>query len=72
MVSDERTVKGSYMGSCVPSRDVPRYLSLFRRGRLPVDRLKSGDIGFQSLNEGFDRLAAGKTVRQVLLPHAPA
>lgn len=72
MVSDERCVKGSYMGSCVPKRDVPRYLSLFRRGRLPVDRLKSGEIGFQSLNEGFDRLAAGEAVRQVLLPHALA
>jgi alcohol dehydrogenase len=69
MVSDERTIKGSYMGSCVPKRDVPRYLSLFRRGCLPVERLKSGEIGFESMNEGFDRLAAGETVRQILLPH---
>ncbi len=72
MVSDERTLKGSYMGSCVPSRDVPRYLSLFRRGRLPVDRLKSGEVGFESINEGFDRLAAGDAVRQILLPHGSA
>lgn len=69
MVSDERSIKGSYMGSCVPARDVPRYLSLFRRGLLPVDRLKSGNIGFEFLNQGFDRLAAGDAVRQVLLPH---
>ncbi len=72
MVSDERTLKGSYMGSCVPSRDVPRYLSLFRRGKLPVDRLKSGEVGFESINEGFDRLAAGDAVRQILLPHESA
>ncbi len=72
MVSDERTLKGSYMGSCVPSRDVPRYLSLYRRGRLPVDRLKSGELGFESINEGFDRLAAGDAVRQILLPHGSA
>ncbi len=72
MVSDERTVKGSYMGSCVPQRDVPRYLALFRRGLLPVERLKSGEIGFESLNHGFDRLAAGDAVRQVLLPHGSA
>jgi alcohol dehydrogenase len=72
MVSDERTIKGSYMGSCVPKRDVPRYLSLFRRGRLPVDRLKSGEIGFESINEGFDRLAAGEAVRQILLPRGSA
>jgi alcohol dehydrogenase len=70
MVSDERTLKGSYMGSCVPRRDVPRYISLFRNGRLPVDRLKSGDIGFSELNAGFDRLADGETIRQLLRPHA--
>ncbi len=69
MVSDERTIKGSYMGSCVPRRDIPRYLSLFLDGRLPVDRLRSGDIGFEQLNAGFDRLAAGKAVRQLLRPH---
>ena len=72
MVSDERTIKGSYMGSCVPKRDVPRYLSLFRRGSLAVDRLKSGEIGLQDLNQGFDRLAAGEAVRQILLPHRDA
>ena len=69
MVSDERTIKGSYMGSCVPGRDIPRYLSLYRRGVLPVERLKSGAIGFDGLNAGFDRLASGNAVRQLLLPH---
>jgi alcohol dehydrogenase len=43
---------------------------LFRNGRLPVDRLKSGDIGFSELNAGFDRLADGETIRQLLRPHA--
>src|SRR3546814_4797040 len=39
--AEERTVKGSYIGSCVPLRDVPRYIALYRQGRLPVDRLMS-------------------------------
>src|SRR3984893_17279355 len=38
LVAEERTIKGSYIGTCVPSRDLPRYIELYRRGRLPVDR----------------------------------
>lgn len=68
-VTDERTVKGSYMGSCVPRRDIPKYIELYKNGRLAVDRLYSGSFGFDQLNEGFDRLADGGSVRQVLLPH---
>lgn len=68
MVSDERTIKGSYMGSCTPRRDVPRYLAMFLDGQLPVDRLKSGEIGLDEINAGFDRLADGAVVRQILIP----
>jgi alcohol dehydrogenase len=70
MVSDERTVKGSYMGSCSPRRDIPRFIELYRQGKLPVDRLRSGRIGLDEINEGFDRLAEGAVVRQILDPHA--
>ena len=68
LVSEERTLKGSYLGSCVPSRDIPRFIDLHRAGRLPVERLLSGRIGFDELNEAFDRLARGEAVRQVLIP----
>ncbi len=66
MVAEERTIKGSYIGSCVPMRDIPRYIELYRRGQLPVDRLMSDVIALEEINSGFDRLAAGKTVRQVI------
>ena len=56
------------MGSCVPVRDVPRFLSLFQQGRLPVDKLIDGKIGFNDLNEGFDKLAKGEVIRQILVP----
>ena len=68
LVAEERTVKGSYVGSCVPVRDVPRLIDLFQQGRLPVDRLMSETVGFEQLNEAFDRLAGGQTVRQILVP----
>jgi len=66
LVAEERTLKGSYIGTCVPSRDLPRYISLFRRGRLPVDRLLSNRITLDEINEGFDRLREGKAIRQVV------
>ncbi|MBI2755626.1 MAG: zinc-dependent alcohol dehydrogenase family protein [Chloroflexi bacterium] len=68
LVAEERTLKGSYMGSAVPRRDVPRYLALYAAGRLPVDLLSSGTLAFGQLNEGFERLAQGAVVRQVLTP----
>ncbi len=65
-VAEERTVKGSYIGTCVPVRDMPRYIALYRAGRLPVDRLMSGKLQLEEINEGFDRLHEGRAVRQVI------
>lgn len=67
LVTEERTLRGSYLGSCVPARDVPRFVSLYRAGRLPVDRLLSHRLELEQLNEGFDRLARGEGVRQVVV-----
>ncbi len=67
LVAEERTVKGSYIGTCVPSRDIPRYIALYRQGRLPVDRLLSGRLRLDDINEGFDRLHEGRAVRQVVV-----
>jgi alcohol dehydrogenase len=67
LVAEERTVKGSYIGTCVPSRDLPRYIELYRRGKLPVDRLMSDHLKLHQINLGFDRLHEGQAVRQVVL-----
>ena len=67
LVAEERTVKGSYIGTCVPSRDIPRYIELYRQGRLPVDRLMSGRLKLEDINLGFDLLHEGKAVRQVVV-----
>ncbi|MBE7220122.1 MAG: zinc-dependent alcohol dehydrogenase family protein [Caulobacteraceae bacterium] len=66
LVGEERTLKGSYIGTCVPKRDVPRYVALYRAGRLPVDRLMSGVVALEDINAAFDRLREGKAVRQVI------
>ena len=67
LVAEERTVKGSYMGSAVPSRDLPRYIALYRAGQLPIDRLLTQTLALDQINEGFDRLARGEAIRQVIL-----
>jgi alcohol dehydrogenase len=66
LVAEERTLKGSYIGTCVPVRDIPRYIALYRDGRLPVDRLLTGRLRLEDINEGFDRLHDGTAVRQVI------
>ena len=67
LVAEERTLKGSYIGTCVPSRDIPRYLALYKLGRLPVDKLLTGRLTLDQLNHGFDLLAEGKAIRQVVV-----
>lgn len=68
IAAEERSIKGSYMGSCVAKRDIPRYLNMFQNGSLPVDKLMSRSIGFDDLNAAMDRLADAKTIREVLVP----
>ncbi|MDP9141022.1 MAG: zinc-dependent alcohol dehydrogenase family protein [Pseudomonadota bacterium] len=67
LVAEERTVKGSYMGSAVPSRDLPRYIALYKAGRLPVDKLLTHTLKLEDINLAFDRLAKGEAVRQVVV-----
>lgn len=68
LVAEERTVKGSYVGSCVPARDIPRFIALYQQGQLPIDRLLAERIGLEDINAAFDKLADGGTVRQILVP----
>ena len=63
----EKTLKGSYQGSCVPSRDIPKFIEMFHAGQLPVDQLLSDTISLEQINEGFDRLHKGEVARQVIL-----
>lgn len=67
LVAEERTLRGSYLGSCVPRRDIPRFADMYRAGTLPVEALLSDRIGLQDINAAFDRLAEGSALRQVVL-----
>ena len=66
LTAEERTLKGSYLGSCVPSRDIPRYMNLFQEDRLPVDKLITDFITLDEVNKGFDILAKGESSRIII------
>lgn len=67
LVGEERTLRGSYLGGGVPSRDIPRYIALYKQGRLPVDRLMTSSGPLQDINAAFDLLAQGKTIRHIIV-----
>ncbi|QUY62711.1 Alcohol dehydrogenase [Gulosibacter molinativorax] len=65
-----QSVIGSYLGSAVPSRDIPKFEQLWREGKLPLERLISDTITLDEINEGMDALAAGTVLRQIIhFPH---
>ncbi len=66
LVAEARTVIGSYLGSAVPTRDVPVFAQWWREGRLPVERLISATIALDEVNHAFDELAAARALRQVI------
>jgi Zn-dependent alcohol dehydrogenase len=66
MVAEERTLQGSYLGSCVPARDIPAYIALYKSGRLPVNKLMTHKLVLDEVNLGFERLANGEAIRQVI------
>ena len=66
LVADGRSLIGSYLGSAVPARDIPRFVELWRSGRLPVEKLVSDTISLDDINTGMDALADGRAVRQIV------
>ena len=65
-VAEGRSLIGSYLGSAVPSREIPHFVDLWREGRLPVESLVSSTISLDDINTGMDQLADGKAVRQII------
>ena len=59
LVAEARTVIGSYLGSAVPTRDIPVFAQWWREGRLPVEALVSSRIALDDVNHAMDELAAG-------------
>ena len=67
LVGQEKTIKGSYLGGCIPSIDIPAYIELYKSGRLQVEKLISHRIKLSEVNQAFDRLASGEGIRQIII-----
>ncbi|MCC4309664.1 zinc-dependent alcohol dehydrogenase family protein [Alcanivorax marinus] len=67
LVAEERSLMGSYLGGHVPALDIPEYVALYQAGRLPVDKLLTHRLKLEDINEGFERLAKGEAIRQVVV-----
>lgn len=67
MVGEERDIRGSYLGSGVPAVDVAKYIDLYLLGKLPVDKLMGQAYTLDQINEGFDGLASGSSLRDCIV-----
>ena len=65
LVVGEKVIKVPSLGSCIPSRDIPAYIDLYKSGRLPINHLMSDKIKLNEINQAFDKLADSNVVRQL-------
>lgn len=66
LMLDEKTVRGSLYGSCRPEFDVPRFLNLYRAGKLKLDELISREYPLAQINEAFAALGRGEVARSII------
>ncbi|MBV9293754.1 MAG: S-(hydroxymethyl)mycothiol dehydrogenase [Frankiales bacterium] len=60
------SVKSSWYGDCLPSRDFPMLIDLHRQGRLPLDKFVSETIGLDDVEAAFDKMHRGEVLRSVV------
>ena len=68
LVSGEKVLRGSVVGSGNAQRDIRKYIELYKAGKMPVDRLKSLSLPLGDLNVALDKLHNGGVLRQIILP----
>src|SRR5699024_7351982 len=67
LVATEKTILGSYLGSGVPTLDIQRYIKLYERGLMPVDKLQGKQFTLDDVNEGFDHMLTGANLRDAIV-----
>jgi len=60
-------LKSSWYGDCLPTRDFPMLIDLYRRGRLDLDRFVSEEIGLDAVEAAFHKMEAGEVLRSVVV-----
>ncbi|WP_068251240.1 S-(hydroxymethyl)mycothiol dehydrogenase [Janibacter corallicola] len=60
-------LKSSWYGDCLPSRDFPMLVDLYRQGRFDLDRFVSERIGLGDVESAFTKMHAGEVLRSVVV-----
>jgi S-(hydroxymethyl)mycothiol dehydrogenase len=61
------SLKSSWYGDCLPSRDFPMYIDLYLQGRLDLDRFVSETIAIEDVEEAFHKMERGEVLRSVVV-----
>jgi S-(hydroxymethyl)mycothiol dehydrogenase len=61
------SIKSSWYGDCLPSRDFPLLVDMHLSGRLPLERFVSETIGLGDVEAAFDKMHAGEVLRSVVV-----
>ena len=61
------SLKSSWYGDCLPSRDFPMLVDLHLQGRLPLDKFVSETIGLDAVEEAFHKMERGEVLRSVVV-----
>lgn len=60
-------LKSSWYGDCLPSRDFPMLVDLYRQGRFDLDAFVSERIGLGDVEEAFEKMERGEVLRSVVV-----
>jgi alcohol dehydrogenase len=66
LVTEARSLIGSYLGSGDPAADIDRYAAMYQAGSLDLDRLITGYVKLDEINHAMDALHEGTVLRQIV------
>src|SRR3954447_18851727 len=61
------SIKSSWYGDCLPSRDFPMLIDLYLQGRFDLDAFVSETIGLEDVEEAFEKMHRGEVLRSVVV-----
>ena len=61
------SLKSSWYGDCLPSRDFPMLIDLHQQGRLNLEGFVSETIGIDGVEEAFHKMERGEVLRSVVV-----
>ena len=61
------SLKSSWYGDCLPTRDFPMFIDLYLQGRLDLDRFVSETITLDQVEEAFHKMERGEVLRSVVV-----